>query len=162
MTSIAHHSPKRVATRRAPATKPSCMPPAHPPLGILSISPAGEDHTAVRQSCSEMTCWIQTAESCHTALQRLRHDRISIVVCERDLPDGTWRDILEHLGASPERPFLIVTSRVADEWLWAEVLNLGGYDVLAKPFNATETRHVLETACLGKRHASRARHASGG
>lgn len=160
MTSIVHHSPKRVAGRHAPATKRCCIPPAHPPLGILSVSSAGEDHTAARQSCSGMMCWIQTAESCHTAFQRLSQARISIVVCERDLPDGTWRDILEHLGASPERPFLIVTSRVADEWLWAEVLNLGGYDVLAKPFNAAETKHVLETACLGKRHANLA--ASGG
>src|SRR5438552_14250965 len=33
-------------------------------------------------------------------------------------------------GGDPH-PFLIVTSRVADHSLWAEVLNLGGYDVLA-------------------------------
>jgi DNA-binding response OmpR family regulator len=156
MTSIVHHSAQLVAGRHAPATKPAPVPPAYPPPGILSVSPACEDHTAVRQSCSGMPCWIQTAESCDTAFRRLSDGRISIVVCESDLPDGTWRDILERLGGSPERPFLIVTSRVADERLWAEVLNLGGYDVLAKPFNARETRHVLETACWGKRHANRA------
>ena len=32
-----------------------------PPLGILSISTANDDHTAVRQSCSGMSCWIETA-----------------------------------------------------------------------------------------------------
>jgi DNA-binding response OmpR family regulator len=44
-------------------------------------------------------------------------------------------------------PDLIVASRLADEYLWAEVLNLGGYDVLAKPFNAEEVRRVVGLAC---------------
>jgi DNA-binding response OmpR family regulator len=107
-----------------------------------------------------MPCRIQTADSCHTAFQSLAARRISIVVCERDLPDGSWRDVLERLGSSPERPYLIVTSRLADEWLWAEVLNIGGYDVLAKPFNAEETRHVLETACLHRRYCYRGQQAA--
>ena len=143
-----------VAGRQVPATKPTYNPRPDPPLGILSISTADEDHTAVRQSCSGMSCWIETAESCHTAFQRLSHGRISIVICERDLPDGTWRKILEHLWSAAERPFLIVTSRTADESLWAEVLNLGGYDVLAKPLQAKEVRHALQTAYLEKRHGS--------
>jgi FixJ family two-component response regulator len=33
---------------------------------------------------------------------------------------------------------MIVTSRLADDRLWAEALNLGVYDVLAKPFDRTE------------------------
>jgi len=45
---------------------------------------------------------------------------------------------------------LIVTSRVADARLWAEVLNLGGFDVIAKPFHAPEVLHVLRTVSLQK------------
>ena len=143
-----------------PATKPSCLPLLNPPLGILSVSAEAEDHIAVRQSLSGIPCRVQTAESCHSAFGILRYGHISIVVCERDLPDGSWRDVLERVDSSPEMPFLIVTSRLADEWLWAEVLNLGGYDVLAKPFNADETRHVLVTAYLGRRHRSRGQQAA--
>jgi len=36
-----------------------------------------------------------------------------------------------------------VTSRLADERLWAEALNLGAYDVLAKPFDSTEAMRVV-------------------
>jgi len=161
MTPIARRTVKRVTPRHMPARRPTCLPLTNPPLGILSVSATTEDHTALRQSVSGMGCWLQTAESCQSALERLNHGRISIVVCERDLPDGTWRDILERLASCPGRPFLIVTSRVADEWLWAEVLNLGGYDVLAKPFDAKETRHVLETAYLGRFDRSRRTHAGG-
>jgi DNA-binding NtrC family response regulator len=122
-----------------------------PPLVILSVSATSEDHDVVRRSVSGMNCRVRTAETCRGALQSLIGERISIVICERDLPDGGWRDLLEHDAASPQRPSLIVTSRLADDRLWAEVLNLGGCDVLAKPFNAVETKHVLETACLGRR-----------
>lgn len=154
MTTNPRRTAKRVVGRELRATAPTGTPPAPPPLGVLSISPTGEDHTAIRQSVSGLHCKIETVETCHRAFQRLNRGRIAIVVCERELPDGSWRDILEHLGSSPERPFLIVTSRAADEWLWAEVLNTGGYDVLAKPFDAKETRHVMETACLGWRGRS--------
>ena len=37
-------------------------------------------------------------------------------------------------------------SRLADEALWAEVLNLGGYDLLASPFDPIEVDRVVTLA----------------
>jgi DNA-binding response OmpR family regulator len=68
------------------------------------------------------------------------------VVTERDLTPGSWTAILENVLLLPDPPFLIVTSRLADEYLWAEALNLGAYDVLAKPFDASEVMRVLGSA----------------
>jgi DNA-binding response OmpR family regulator len=68
----------------------------------------------------------------------LREGTVPVVICERDLPDGDWKVILSALRRLEKAPLLIVCSRVADEYLWAEVLNLGGWDVLAKPFDARE------------------------
>ena len=39
-------------------------------------------------------------------------------------------------GLNPPR--FVVSSRLADDHVWAEVLNLGGYDVLCTPFEARE------------------------
>jgi hypothetical protein len=41
-----------------------------------------------------------------------------------------------------------VSSRLADESLWAEVLNLGGYDLLQTPFEPSELFRVLHLAWL--------------
>jgi DNA-binding response OmpR family regulator len=41
---------------------------------------------------------------------------------------------------------LIVTSDLADDRLWAEALNLGAYDVLAKPFRAAEVFRTVSLA----------------
>jgi hypothetical protein len=69
-----------------------------------------------------------------------------VVICERSLPDGDWKDLL---GKTPR---LIVTSDAADEALWAEVLNLGGNDVLAQPFDEQEVRRVVAMAGRVPKH----------
>ena len=69
--------------------------------------------------------------------------RPGLVVCDTEIEGrGSWRDLLEEQDASP-RFALIVVSRHADEALWAEVLNLGGSDVLEKPFAVEEVKRVL-------------------
>jgi DNA-binding response OmpR family regulator len=82
------------------------------------------------------------------ALMALRNDRVPVVVCESDLQPGTWKEVLEELRALPDPPLLIVTSRCADERLWAEALNLGAYDVLAQPFDGTEVSRIVSMAWL--------------
>jgi len=89
--------------------------------------------------------------ACHTlasALAALRKVRVPVVVCESDLQPGTWKEVLEELRTLPDPPFLIVTSRLADERLWAEALNLGAYDVLAKPFDGREVTRIVSMAWL--------------
>ena len=63
---------------------------------------------------------------------------VRVVISERDLPEGDWLDMLEDLSQHSEPPSLLVTSRLADESLWAEVSNRGGYDVLAQPLDGEE------------------------
>ena len=46
------------------------------------------------------------------------------------------------------RPRLIVFSRQVDDRLWAEVLNLGGFDVLATPFRKEELMFAIGSAWL--------------
>lgn len=79
------------------------------------------------------------------ALAVLRDRPIPVVIAERALPCGDCRDLFAALQVLPHHPRLVVTSRLADEYLWVEVLNLGGHDVLAKPFRAAEVQWVLES-----------------
>ena len=79
-------------------------------------------------------------------LRHMRSLAARVVVCEREMPDGSWKDILEIVCSLRPAPPSIVTSRLADERLWAEVLNLGGYDVLAKPLDQEELRRSLSLA----------------
>jgi len=80
------------------------------------------------------------------ALTLLRLVYIPVVLTEARLPAGGWKDVLEQVRDLPFPPSLVVTSRLADEHLWAEVLNWGGHDVLAQPLRQSEVVWVLSHA----------------
>jgi DNA-binding NtrC family response regulator len=137
-------APERTSALKAPAfTTRHRVTPVVLCIGIL-----GNDEVSLRRILSGVPYQIVTAETHHDALQYLREGRASIVICESNLPDGTWRDVLNFIRNSSEQPLFIVTPAVSDGHLWAEVLNLGGFDVIAKPFRAAEVLHVLQTAYL--------------
>jgi DNA-binding response OmpR family regulator len=124
------------------------------PATVLSVSPIAEDHsllTAIferseRVPGSDSKYVLRPCATVESAIAALSQARIPIVVIERDLGTGSWRDILDSAFLLPTPPILIVTSRLADEYLWAEALNLGAYDVLAKPFDASEVMRVVGSA----------------
>ena len=126
---------------------------------VLSIGPTEEDHTALKRILSRpestpstATRWaIYRAFCLESALRVLRENPVAIVLSERDLVPGTWKDVLAETSNLSDPPLLIVSSRLADEYLWAEALNLGAYDVLAKPFDADEVTRLFRLAWFHKR-----------
>jgi DNA-binding response OmpR family regulator len=116
-----------------------------PNATILSVSKDDADSATLHRIFPD-PCWI-TRTTLPSAFSLLREIPVSIVLCDCDLMPGTWREMLEHVSAFPDPPLIIVTSRLADERLWAEALNLGAYDVLVKPFDRTEVVRILTLAC---------------
>ena len=116
---------------------------------VLSVSPLDEDHSSLRDIIGDGTGGLLKARDLVGALALLQQNDIAVVLCERELLPGTYIDLLEHIIAKPNAPSLIVASRLADESLWAEALNLGAWDVLAKPFDPSE---VLRSVKSGWQH----------
>lgn len=95
------------------------------------------------------TRWkLNRCSSVRAALLRLQKKSLAIVMCDCDLGEDAWIKLLRCVEDSPAAPYLIVTSRLADDHLWAEALNLGAHDVLAKPFDAAEVVRTLSFAWL--------------
>jgi DNA-binding NtrC family response regulator len=115
-------------------------------ITILAVSPFEQDKRLIQATVRAARTPVLTAGRLSEAIPLFKHRKISLVICERDLPDGDWRDMLGQMNNLMPGARLVVASRLADERLWAEVLNLGGYDVLAKPFSVQEMMHVIESA----------------
>ena len=115
-------------------------------LTLLLIGAVEDDDDRGGSIFSQSSWQARRANSCRQALPLIRRDSHPVIVSERDLPDGDWKDILELTSVQKEPPIVIVTSRLADDYLWAEVLNLGGYDVLAKPFDRNEVHRTISLA----------------
>jgi DNA-binding NtrC family response regulator len=119
-----------------------------PAVTVLSVSPLAEDHFSLQAIFNRSRWELHRADCLASAHAILRSQEIGVVICERDLSPGTWVDMLEEGARLPNPPSLIVTSRLADDRLWAEALNLGAYDVLAKPFERMELVRSVSSAWL--------------
>ena len=129
-------------------------------IQVLSVGLGPQDHASLRdiltptsRSTDSDIQW--QVESCGTlpaALAAIQATRIPVVLCEREFNAHSWQHLWEPLNQLSDPPCLIVTSRMADEYLWAEALNLGAYDVLARPFDPTEVVRVFNSAWLHRTH----------
>jgi DNA-binding NtrC family response regulator len=130
-------------------------------LSVLSVSPLDADHFSLQTISRDSTWILYKARELVSALVLLQQHDIAVILCERDLLPGSYIDLLEHINALPNAPSLIVASRLADERLWAEALNLGAWDVLAKPFDRNEVVRSVKSAWQhwhdqGELHTNRA------
>jgi DNA-binding NtrC family response regulator len=108
---------------------------------------ASADDLARLRKILPVTLWrVQHAPSAAAAIRELRRTPYDVVLCEKQLEDAMWAEMLELVSRIPAGPAFIVASLFADEHLWAEALNLGAYDVLAKPFEPAEVTRVLMSA----------------
>lgn len=112
----------------------------------LLISPVEKDHELVQLLFHEYDWTLYSTSSLGPASGILRKSTTPVVITEQHLPVGTWRDVLEVMQVLPDPPLVIVISTHADDRFWAEALNLGAHDVLAKPLDRQETIRVLRWA----------------
>ncbi|HEX3742939.1 MAG TPA: response regulator [Bryobacteraceae bacterium] len=124
---------------------PAILVQAQSDVPVLVISPDEGVHSSLARILKK-DCCLHRAAGRRDGILYVRKLRPWVVVCDQNLADGDWRDLLRDLQAEEEMPPLIVSSRVADDRLWAEVLNLGGYDLLSTPFAATEVIRVVRMA----------------
>ena len=118
-------------------------------IPVLSLSPIQTDHATLKQLLPGPQWSVYRANTVLSALKLLRTLRpVPVVVCERDMLPDSWQEMLSITALLPEPPSVIVASRLADDHLWAEALNLGAYDVLAKPFDVVELTRSLRLAWL--------------
>jgi DNA-binding NtrC family response regulator len=127
---------------------------------LLVCPPAAQRTIALSGILESAGLSVQHSPNCRHAFARLVQTRISVVICDRALPDGDWTDVLDHMAKDGGAPSLIVTSPNANDVLWAKVLNLGGFDVLAQPFDREEVMRVVASALRANSAASWRRHSS--
>lgn len=126
-------------------------------LNAMAILPSQEDRLRLSEIFQHSRWHLDLSRCLSDARNMLNEAHIGVVLTDCDLPDGGWKDVLRELSRRKPAPPLIVVSRLADERLWAEVLNLCGYDVLATPFRPDEVLWSISSAWRRWRDQSRPR-----
>ena len=87
------------------------------------------------------------ASDFHEAQQKISGPTsYDLLLADAELPDGSWRDLLQLLLELKSTSEMIVCSRCGDEGLWAEVLQCGAYDLLVEPYERQEVQRIIENA----------------
>jgi DNA-binding NtrC family response regulator len=113
---------------------------------VLSVSPLEDDHRCLQAIVSHSRWKLLTARDNYEGFAVLGHYDVSVVLCERNSKPGTWIQFRDYLSNCNHPPSLVVTSGQADEQLWAQALNLGVWEVLAKPFHRYEVLRSVTAA----------------
>jgi DNA-binding NtrC family response regulator len=66
------------------------------------------------------------------------------------LHDGNWKDLLSRIVITPEPPPMVVIADPSERSVWAEAINLGAYDVIAKPLDKREAAYIISRAARHK------------
>ena len=113
---------------------------------VLTVSRLSADLVRLREILAQGSWKLHEVSDCCEAWALLRNESVPVLLCECDHADGNWEDLLRATARQPDPPNLIVFSRLADEYLWARVLNIGGFDVLVTPFEPEEVLRVTFAA----------------
>jgi DNA-binding NtrC family response regulator len=118
-----------------------------PRLEVLTINNEGHDCASL-QSIMRHTNWaFHCVPDLAQALQFLEKRFVPVIVCSKELPDATWKDVLAAMACFPIPPKVLVYSHQADNAFWMEALKSGAYDVLPAPFSAEEVLRLVSLAC---------------
>ena len=118
-------------------------------LTALLVMPQ-ERRSRLLTHLTDLDATILTAASCGEAARLLRDEPgVRLVLTDLSLPDGSWFDVLSRVGDARHDAKVVVCAHLADERLWTQVLEAGGFDVLVEPYQDREVHRILCAAASG-------------
>ncbi|MBI2820202.1 MAG: response regulator [Acidobacteria bacterium] len=126
---------------------------------ILLVMPQGRRDRLLR-FLSETGVDVFVAEGVREAQEKLAGAvKYDLAFVDSELPDGSWRDVLQFIVASHAGCEMVVCSRCGDERLWAEVIQCGAFDLVPEPFETQEVLRIIHSA-LDSHYIQRFDHAA--
>jgi DNA-binding NtrC family response regulator len=116
------------------------------PIPVLVVSSESENCNALGNTINQegwSTICASTVGECEGVLAE---QNIDLVFCERDLTDGTYRDVLVIARSRRRSARLVVVSRLANWDEYLEALREGAFDLIASPYKSADIAHVLNQA----------------
>jgi DNA-binding NtrC family response regulator len=110
------------------------------------VALVGEQERSLLSVLTQQKWDVHFAESGEQAQVISNQLSAPMILYDRDWPHLEWRAVVRKFASSPHRPCVILLSRVADEYLWDELIRHGGYDILAKPLRPDDVARVMKLA----------------
>jgi DNA-binding response OmpR family regulator len=114
-------------------------------ISVLAVV-AAKEAAELERTFSHTRWELRLAHSVREAKKPILSQAAGVIICEQQLPDGTWLDLMRLTEPLHPRPQVIVLSASMDRRLWTDVLDAGGYDVLGTPLQPRELYALVPMA----------------
>jgi DNA-binding NtrC family response regulator len=127
---------------------------------VLFVSPSVEDTDVLSEMLKPLSIPVEHAQDLSRAKSKLGAEKYEVILTEAQLPDGSWVDVMKVVDDIGVSSTVVVTHPFADARFWADVLERGGYDVLAQPFCCTEVQRIIANALTPRSENRRIAHST--
>jgi DNA-binding NtrC family response regulator len=122
--------------------------PKEEALRILVLTHSDSVRATVARIADRPNWQLALCRTCDEAIVLLATLRFSIIVYDRELDGLDWRNAIQSLAKVAPSTCILLASPVVDDYLWQEVVQHGGYDVLTKPLKEDAVAHAIDQALL--------------
>ena len=115
-------------------------------LKILALSIFLQDRLLLERLGKQYNWELRFTNSPTEAFNWVSQSQFEIILCDRNQPGYPWREVMDRLAKSSPRSCILLISPINDDYLWSDVLQWGGYDVLMRPLRAEVVLHLVNAA----------------
>ena len=111
------------------------------PGRVLVIS-AGENREVVTAAMNHWSIEAVPCNGVREARTLLSSARPSLIFCEEDLPDGTYRELLHDLSKAARTRLVVISAAAERDEHYNEALALGAFDMIASPCRRSDVQWI--------------------
>lgn len=112
-------------------------------VSVLIVTSRAEDVRELKELLEETPWKLTRVPRFEDAAGALKKAEVPILILDRDTAGENWRQTIKHLVHSRPRACVVLLSSVGDQYLWNEVVQQGGFDLLTRPFRKEQALSTL-------------------
>jgi DNA-binding NtrC family response regulator len=118
-------------------------------ISLLIVTSRAEDIGELRDLLQGTPWDLTDVRDLDGAAGALQAAAVPMLLFDRDTAAGGWQESIRHLTRTHPNACVILLSNVSDQYLWDEMIQQGGFDVLTRPFKKDQ---VLSTFVFAYAH----------
>jgi DNA-binding NtrC family response regulator len=111
------------------------------PSRVLVVS-AGENRDVVTSAMNHWSIETLPCGGVQEARSLLSTARPSLIFCEEDLPDGTYRELLQDVSKAAKARVVVISADAEQDAHYNEALALGAFDMIASPCRRSDVQWI--------------------
>src|ERR1019366_6557662 len=125
----------RLLSRRNPTSEVAEAPEGKNTLRLLLVTRDDDLGCSVQNAAARCGWQMRLVRSVEQNMPVLDEFRAPLVIYDWNPAEGDWRLAVDWLTARPDHPCVLLASAVVDQYLWAELVRHGGFEMIPRSAN---------------------------